>query len=143
MHEERSAIVSKVLLTAGVLVVGMVVWAWYYDWHYYPVEKYKADVYDAAAPVIDASTLTGEVDQNAMFAARDKLTKDRAALHKAKPKTRADVEKILGKPADACTDNADAQTYCLWYYATKPVAEGRDQIGVTFDRKGKVVFLDN
>ncbi|MGH7328425.1 MAG: hypothetical protein ACREJX_08750, partial [Polyangiaceae bacterium] len=116
MHEERSAIVTRVLITAGLMVIGIIVWRWYYDWHYYPVEKMKLDVYDAAAPIIDASTLTGELDQNAIWAARDRLAKDGAALRKTKPKTRADVEKLFGRPPDACTGNSENKDYCLWYY---------------------------
>lgn len=137
--EERSTVAVGAILAGCGGLFAIIVWKAVYD----PPKKFDVQVYDAAAPIVDASVVTGEVDQNAMWAARDKLAKDRAGLQKTKPKTRADVEKFFGRPPDACSDTPEGQTYCLWYYTTKPVAEGRDQIGVTFDKKGKVVFLDN
>ena len=137
--EERSTVAVGAILACCGGLFGIVVWKAVYD----PPKKFEVAVYDAAAPIVDASVITGEVDQNAMWAARDRLAKDRSALQKSKPKTRADVERLFGRPADACSDSADGQSYCLWYYADKPVAEGRDQIGVTFDKKGRVLFLDH
>lgn len=137
--EERSTVAVGAILACCGGLFGIVIWKAYYD----PPKKFDVQVYDASAPIVDASAFTGEVDQAAIFAAREKLAKDRAGLKKAKPKTRAAVEKFFGRPPDACQDNPDGRVYCLWYYADKPIAEGRDQIGVTFDDQGKVVFLDN
>lgn len=136
--EERSTVaVGAVLACCGALGA-IVYWLGFVD----PPKKFEMKVYDAEAPVVDAGPSPAEV-QSAIWSAQQKFAADKNALRTKKPKTRADVEKLMGRPADVCTDDPVAgTTYCRWYYADKPAAEGRDQVGVTL-KSDKVLFVDN
>lgn len=69
------------------------------------------------------------------------LDRDRTVLRKARPKTQADVEKLLGRRADEClTSNGD--DICTWFYNTKPPGDGRESLAFTF-RDGKVLIGSN
>ncbi|HEX7665318.1 MAG TPA: hypothetical protein VF407_12425 [Polyangiaceae bacterium] len=138
--EERSTVAGGLALAAcGALFFAGVGW-WYFG---KDIDNERKVEIEKAAKVAEAGLpfVSAEEKQQKIFDERARLDRDRTALKTKKPKTRADVEKLIGAP-DACKDDGSGGTYCLWYYADKPDNEPKDQIGVTF-KGDKVGFVDN